>query len=293
MKTFTVDLYEYFGQPKPEGGVGYLTCYLQETPMEISRGRLCPAMLVIPGGGYSFVSEREADPIAFCYLAKGFCSFVLHYAVAPLKFPVQLREAVMAMRYIRENAQRFGVHPRRIAAIGFSAGGHLCGTLGTMYDCPEVADLATGDAARPDGLVLSYAVLLDKPATHEGTMENISGGDKALRARLSIDSQVRPDMAPTFLWHTADDATVPVCCSLITAQALAREKVPFALHVYPHGVHGLSLADDTVYPHGSIPEFSKGVTRWLDDSCDFLFEHGITAEDIGGRIHGGTQKVIN
>ena len=124
-------------------------------------------------------------------------------------------------------------------------------------------------------------------------MENISGGDKALRARLSIDSQVRPDMAPTFLWHTADDATVPVCCSLITAQALAREKVPFALHVYPHGVHGLSLADDTVYPHGGVPGFSKGVTRWLEDSCDFLFEHGLTAEDAGGRISGSTKQVVN
>lgn len=292
MKIYNVDLYEYFSQEKPEGAAGVLTCMLQETSQEISYIRQCPAILVIPGGGYSFNSDREAEPIAMRYMAKGYCAFVLRYSVAPLYFPTQLREAVMAMRYIRMNCTELGVHPNQIAAIGFSAGGHLCGTLGTLYDCPEVADLAVGEQARPDGLVLSYAVLLDKPSTDEETMENISNGDKELRARLAVDKLVRPDMPPVYLWHTATDKEVPVGCSLRTALALEENKVPFSLHVYAKGCHGLSLGDKTVYPHGKVPPYSPGLTTWLDESASFLEEHGFGAVDDGRRVSGSKKKLV-
>ena len=129
----------------------------------------------------------------------------------------------MAMRYIRRNAEFFEID--RIAALGFSAGGHLCGTLGTMYDCPEVADLGDASLLRPDALGLCYPVLIGWGPTHEGTFENISGGSPALRARLSLDKQVRPDMPPVFLWHTRDDNAVPCRNSLIMACALEEKGV--------------------------------------------------------------------
>ena len=137
MRVFTIDLYEHFSLPRPEGAAGTLTCYVQDiTAIE---NKLRPAMLVLPGGGYCFVSPREGEPIAQAYLARGYHAFVLDYSVFPARFPVALREAAMAMAYIRGNAEAFAI--RKVAAVGFSAGGHLCGTLGMMYDCPEVRDI--------------------------------------------------------------------------------------------------------------------------------------------------------
>ena len=97
---------------------------------------------MIPGGGYCHVSGREAEPVALRFVAAGYSAFILRYSVFPCRFPTQLREAAMAMRYIRENAEKFGICKDMVAATGFSAGGHLCGMLGMLFDCPEVADIA-------------------------------------------------------------------------------------------------------------------------------------------------------
>lgn len=270
----TIDLYEYFGLARPEGGEGILRCWVQETAGDISSDRANPAMLILPGGGYAYTSGREAEPVALRYAARGYSAFVLDYSCAPAAFPIPLREAVMAMRYIRSNAEKLHILPNQIAAVGFSAGGHLCGLLGTMFDCPEVADLACDRQARPDGLVLSYPVAVSHGSTHEGTFENISGGDAVLRSRLSLDRLARQDMPPVFLWHTRDDATVPVRNSLLLSVALEENDVPFAMHIYAHGCHGLSTADAMVYPVQAVPDVSPDVPGWLDASIAFLQEHG-------------------
>ena len=216
----TVNLYEHFGIPKVEGARGILVCQVAGELVALSEKRRRPAVLVIPGGGYTFTSEREAEPIAMHFLTRGYGAFTLYYTCAPQGFPVALREAAMAMRYIRENADQFGVEPSMVAAIGFSAGGHLCGTLGTMYDCPEVADIGDGSLIRPDALGLCYPVLVEWGRTHEGTFQNVSMGDAQLRKRLSLETQVRPDMPPVFLWHTRTDAGVPCRNSILMAAAL-------------------------------------------------------------------------
>lgn len=279
MTVTQLNLYEHFGIPAPEASVGKLTCYLPHITREISTTRKRPAVLVLPGGGYWFTSEREGEPVALRFAAKGYAAFVLEYSCTPHAFPVALREACMAMRYIRENAAEFCVDPGMVAAIGFSAGGHLCGTLGTMYDCPEVADLGDASLLRPDALGLCYPVLIGWGPTHEGTFENISGGNPELRARLSLDKQVRPDMPPVFLWHTRDDNAVPCRNSLIMACALEEKGVDLALHLYRHGQHGLSLADETVYPAHGVPAASPGVTGWLDAMVDFFRETGFHITD--------------
>lgn len=279
MRVFNANLYEYFNIPKPENAVGDITGWIYHTSREVSKNRRRPAVLVIPGGGYGFTSDREAEPVAFEFLNRGYVPFVLRYSCVPCKFPTQLREAAMAIRYIRENAAQFGINPAMVATIGFSAGGHLCGMIGTMYDCPEVIDIGPANLLRPDALAMCYPVTLGWGLTHEGTMENISGGDPLLRQRLSLDQQVRPDMPPVFLCHTRDDKSVPCRNSLIFAEKLNEVGVEFALHLYHHGQHGFSLADERVY--GAIlPAFSRDVSSWPEACTQFWQEIGFHCTDV-------------
>lgn len=279
MEIKIVDLYKEYGLEKPEGAVGRLICYIQDIPNCVGTERESPAMLILPGGAYRFTSEREAEPIALRFLAKGYCAFVLHYSCAPLPFPHALREAVMAMGYIRRNSEAFRVNPNMVAAMGFSAGGHLCGTLATMYDCPEVADLGLDGLTRPDAVALCYPVAVSHGPTHEESFDNVSGGDPALRRRLSLDALVRPDMPPVFLWHTRDDGAVPVRNSLVLSTALDAAGVSFTMHIYAHGNHGLSNADDTVYPTYQLPETSWDVPNWVESLQKFLAEQGFRIID--------------
>ena len=279
MNIKTVDLYEYYGITAPEGAKGQLTCLSDTTSPEVSSSRVRPAVLVLPGGGYWFTSDREATPVALRFLARGYAAFILRYTCVPQQFPVALREACMAMRYIREHAGEFEVDPKMVSAIGFSAGGHLCGTLGTMFDCPEVQDLGPAELLRPDALGLCYPVAVSWGKTHDGSFDNLCGSDAALRKRLSLDALVRPDMPPVFLWATRDDGAVPCRNSLILACAMEEAGVDFTFHLYHHGEHGLSLADDTVYGTHRIPEASPDISAWPEAMMQFFREKGLKAVD--------------
>lgn len=278
MHTITLDLYEHFGLNRAGDG-GVLRIWKTETSPEISPARLRPAVLILPGGGYARTSAREAEPVALRFAAAGYVPFVLDYSCAPSVFPVALREAALAMRYIRENAAALEVNPQMVAALGFSAGGHLCGTLGTLFDCDEVLDIGSARLLRPDALVLCYPVAVSWGATHDGSFVNISGGDERLRQRLSLEKCVRRDMPPVFLWHTRDDASVPVRNSLILAIALETAGVDFVLHIYRHGQHGLSTADAMVYPAYAVPDVSRDVPGWLESAMTYLAEIGFQIRD--------------
>ncbi len=282
MRTEIVDLYQYFGEKRPEGAKGMLQCLLPQNPENIKADRLHPAVLIMPGGGYAYVSNREAEPVALRFAARGWCAFILDYSVAPHTYPTALREAAMAMAYIRSNAEKLLVAPDMVAAIGFSAGGHLCGCLGTLYDSHAVEDLGSAQLLRPDALGLCYPVALAWGRTHEGSFENITGGDEALRQQLSLDKLVRPDMPPVFLWHTRQDEAVPCRSSLLTAVALEEAGIPFAMSIYHRGPHGLSVADETVYPAGQVPAVSAGVPRWPEEMMAFFGEMGLTLADREG-----------
>ncbi len=279
INTEIVDLYQKYGDSREGAKDGRLLCWTWRTWAGFSPRRRRPAVLIIPGGGYEHVSPREAEPVAMRFLARGYSAFVLEYSCAPSRFPTALREAAMAMRFIRENADAFEVDPRQVAAVGFSAGGHLCGTLGTLWDSPEVADIAPAGLLRPDALGLCYPVALAWGSTHEGSFEKLSGGDKALRAKLSLDALVRRDMPPVYLWHTRDDASVPVRNSLILAQALDEAGIPFAMEVFRQGPHGLSTADRQVYPGANMPEISRDIVKWPEKMMDFFEDCGFSIID--------------
>lgn len=280
MEIKSIDLYQHFDLPAPAGAVGTLCCYISHTPDTVSAHRTRPAVLILPGGGYSHTSLREAEPVALRFLSRGYVAFVLHYSCAPAFFPTQLREAALAMRYIRENADAMEVDTHMVAAMGFSAGGHLCGTLGTLFDSPELADIAPPQLLRPGLIALCYPVAVEWGVTHAGTWQNIAHGDTALRHRLSLDRLVRADMPPVFLWHTRDDASVPVRNSLVLAQALDAVGVDFAMHIYRHGAHGLANADITVAPSYALPDVSADVGQWFDALLGFFAEKGFQINDF-------------
>ena len=284
MQQKIVDLYKYWQLERPAGAAGFLTCYGQNVPKAMGVRRVRPAVLVIPGGGYGHVSPREGEPVALRFLARGYCAFVLEYSVAPLRFPVQLREAAMAMAYIRQNAEDFEADPAMVAAVGFSAGGHLCGTLGLLFDSQEVRDIASAACLRPDALGLCYSVAVSWGPTHEGSFDNLCGADEALRQRLSLDRLVRPDMPPVYLWHTRDDGSVPCRNSLILAKAAEEMGIPVGLRLYLHGKHGLSTADEQVYPVGQVPPHSPELPRWPEEMMSFFEELGLKIKDLEQRL---------
>ena len=227
------------------------------TPFLVPGGGPRAAVVVCPGGGYAGLAPHEGAPVARWLNSLGIAAFVLQYRVAPYKHPWPLADAQRAIRTIRHRAAEWGVDPGRVGILGFSAGGHLTATAGTHWDRGDVGaeDPIARQSCRPDLLVLCYAVVTFGVFRHEGSMHNLIGAQPSeeLRRSLCNEEQVGADTPPTFLWHTADDAGVPVENSLVFAAALSRHRVPFALHVYESGRHGLGLAagDPDV---GSWPE---------------------------------------
>ncbi len=280
MMNDTVDLYGHFGLEKPDGAVGELDCLIPSIPPELASGRNIPAVLILPGGGYHHTSAREGEPVALRFAARGFAAFVLRYSCAPCRFPVALREVAMAMRFIREHAGEWHIGGNMVAAMGFSAGGHLCGTLGTLFDSPEVADIGAAELLRPDALGLCYPVTVSHGKCHGGSFHNLCGENGQLRERLSLERLVRRDMPPVFLWHTREDESVPCWGSLVFARALEEADVPFAMHIYRHGRHGLATADHTGLRIRDAAQVGRDVPGWIDECIGFFREAGLDTIDI-------------
>lgn len=277
----TVDLYRYYNVTLPHSeGAGMMISCSSDLRREV-KPKIRPAMLIFPGGGYEFLSEREKEPIALKFMAAGFHAFMLSYSLKPFSYPAQLTEAAMAIRYIREHADMLHIDPEHIAAIGFSAGGHLCGTLATCFDDECVTKLfPEKEACRPDAVVLSYPVISSDPAiAHMGSFDNFCAKDPALKRRFSLETRVTERSSPAFLWHTADDDCVPVQNSLRFAAAYTEKKVPYELHVFDHGVHGSSLCSDEVYEENSA-NIDPHNAHWLDLAIEWLRGRGFRPRTV-------------
>jgi acetyl esterase/lipase len=229
------------------------TLDLYPVPGDASRG----AVLVCPGGGYAGRAPHEQAPIANLFNDAGLHAFVVQYRVAPHRHPAPLLDASRALRTIRRNAGAWQVAPDRIAVCGFSAGGHLAASLGVHFDLDvlRIGDDLDEVNPRPDALILAYPVISTEDFAHRGSFQNLLGPDPdpQLLTMMSLEQQVTNRTPPAFLWHTSDDAVVPVKNSLRFAEALREHEIPFELHVYPYGVHGLGLA-----------EAQSNVATWTD-----------------------------
>ena len=250
----------------------FLTTYIAD-----ERRLLRDAILVIPGGGYGRVcDDREGEPIALAFLAAGLNAFVLHYSVGQkAKFPRPLVDASLAMQHIRAHADEYGIDPRRVFAVGFSAGGHLCASLGSLWNLPalreELPDMPSG-INRPTGTVLCYAVLSATVATHMDSFYNILGtktpSDEEL-ARYSIDHCVHEGTSPAFFMHTYDDPLVPLMGALVTMQAMREKDIPFGVRIYPHGNHGIALSTELT-GFGNPDLAPADGARWVADAAEWM-----------------------
>jgi acetyl esterase/lipase len=228
------------GQPVPT-----LSTYL------LRSSRPTGFIIVLPGGGYTGKADYEGAPIAEWLNQSGISAAVLDYRVAPYRHPYPLLDAKRAIQSVRAHSSDWNIDPNRVAILGFSAGGHLAALTGTHLEAfPDTPDDHTGRLnARPDALILCYPVISFGEFGHVGSMESLLGAEPSteLRQALSNELQVTSQTPTAFIWHTAADETVPVENTWLFAQALHNHKVPFELHVFPEGPHGMALAlDDSV-----------------------------------------------
>jgi len=241
--------YEKAGLPAPEQPA-LLEPFCLPASEEIGK-KAHPAVVICPGGGYDFCSQREAAPVAMRFAGQGVQAFILWYH-CKTPFPNNLIELAAAVAYVREHAAEYEVDPARISVCGFSAGAHLAGSLAVYWNREPVTG-AFSDAAlcRPNAQILCYPVISAGEFAHRGSIVNLVGEQDGIdyhnpRAdAVSLEKQVSADTPPCFCWHTSDDNCVPVQNSLLYLSALAGLNIPFEAHYYPHGAHGLSLCDET------------------------------------------------
>lgn len=244
-------------QSQEDNFVPYMETFLLDTSLPAG------AVVILPGGGYGHRAEHEGKPIAEFFNSKGFHAFVIQYRISPNRHPAPLADVARALRIIRSNAKDWNVKADKIAVCGFSAGGHLTGSIGVHYDLvqTEADDLAGKVSARPDALILCYPVISAKRFPHAGSFENLlgKGYSEDMRDLMSLEDQVSETTPPSFLWHTAEDGGVPVENSLQFCSSLSRFNIPFELHVFPKGNHGLGLA--SAFPE--IAVWSELCADWL------------------------------
>lgn len=249
-----------------EGSLDYarLETYILDTPAEKIKIKKRPMILICPGGGYHMTSYREGEPLAMHFLSRGYHACVLRYSVTPAQFPTQILEVGQAMKIFHEYAREWNIDTKRIFIQGSSAGGHLAASFGIFWNQEFMAARVDTEKEnlRPAGIMLSYPVITsDIRYAHMDSFRNLLGDKfETSLEQMSLENQVTHTMPPTFLWHTAEDETVPVENSLLMAMALRRAKVAVELHIFPKGEHGLSLAT-------SLVEREDGSGVQLDCAC--------------------------
>lgn len=225
-----------------------LTTYLWDHSPEIAITRR-PVILICPGGGYSWVSDREGEAVALRFMSMGFHAAVLRYSVAPDRFPTALTQLAKAVSILRENSAAWHIDAEKVIVMGFSAGGHLAASLGVFWNRPFLCDAAgcSAETLRPNGLILSYPVITSDPQhAHQDSFRKLLGEDATVQMleMVSLEKQVGSHVPRTFLWHTMEDSTVPAENSLLFVQSLLRHGIPVEFHLYEKGPHGLSLASE-------------------------------------------------
>ena len=266
MDTYTINLAE---KPTEYGFMPTMKAYILEKSEYGPR----PLVIVCPGGAYGFVCEGwEGERVAMAYAAAGFHTVVVDYCVSPHRHPLPIRSVAAAIASCRAHAQEWQVDSQKIAVCGFSAGGHLAASISTLWNAPEVftEEEIASEIYKPNASILCYPVITSGDKAHKDSIKNLTGtADETdpLWELMSLENQVNDKTPPAFLWHTFEDEAVPVENSMYYAAALRRHNIPFELHIYPKGGHGMSLCTK------EIPRTKSLLTRdydWIHLSIDWL-----------------------
>lgn len=249
-----------------------LTAYLQEVAGEFQFAKR-PAILVLPGGGYAMCSDREADPVALAYMRAGYQAFVLRYSTGKNKtWPNPLEDYEQAMALLQERAEEWHLDSSRIAAVGFSAGGHLCACAATIA------------RHKPAAAILVYPSILKDIC------------DMCQPGMPQPNEHVTGETSPCFLVAARDDRTVDVKNSLMMQLALAEKGIPFESRIYSYGGHGFSTGEDWILNNSCSPRLPD----WVDDSIGWLKEtlgtltmKGFSEPNIAVSKNGDTAPVLS
>ena len=246
----------------------YLETYISEQLGDYTRN----AILILPGGTYGTLSKREGEPIAQAFIPYGYNAFVLNYSVGRKRpFPVQLIEVSRAIKHIKDNAKQYHINPDRVFVLGFSAGGHLAASLGTMWDLKKIyeeIDMPYG-YNRPTGMMLIYSVINGyETFANQATFCNLLCTDNPKLDDLytcSVDKNIKQNTVPAFLVHTSNDEMVNVKNSLAMANALEEKGHKFELHIYPDGPHGMALGN-AITECGNSRWNNIAVSKWVEQA---------------------------
>lgn len=246
-------------------GKAFLTCYIQEPSIEMKAMAKKSAVLVLPGGGYIFISDREAEPIALAYANKGFQTFVLRYSVGKNAGGCKpLKEASDTIGIIRQNADEWNIISDQIAVCGFSAGGHLAAWVGLKGE------------KRPNAMILGYpAVELIGSEKNSMLIQTLLGKvdySQEEAMEFNLKNHVKDDSIPMFCWHTFEDELVNIGGIVRFIEAYAKNKRPFECHIFQQGEHGLALANH-VTANGRASYFDLHASKWLEMSVEWLYRN--------------------
>lgn len=235
------------------------------------------AMVICPGGGYGGLAGHEGEAYAMFLRDNGIAGFVLKYRLgsAGYRHPIMLQDVSRALRLVRANAGEWKLDSKRIGVMGSSAGGHLASTLLTHFNSgkSDAEDVIERQSSRPDLGILCYPVITMGEWTHGGSKKNLLGENPSaeLIKELSNELQVTKETPPTFIFHTVEDKGVPVENALAFASALRKADVPFDLHIFEKGPHGMGLGFKVYSPYDPTK-----LHPWTQNCLFWLKQQGFT-----------------
>ena len=248
--------------PIPGHEEATLEGYILDCEISLGQDSKRPAIVVCPGGGYLYCSPREAEPVALRYAARGFHAFILRYSTrwdAADFSPLQ--EVSWVIGYLREHAEEWHIDPNKIATCGFSAGGHLALAAGVLGE------------NKPNAMILGYPAVTTPNHPQANFMVKLLSGKKEVTdedcARFSLEKFITKEAPPVFMMATAEDGLSPYG-ALLVANCYSRLGLGYELHMFQHGPHGYSLADETT-ADGSQQMLNSSVAHWHDLSIDWLY----------------------
>lgn len=258
-----------------------LYIYEEDLSYEINLNRRFLPLLIIPGGDYEFTSFREKEPVALKFLSEGFASFVLEYSCGEkAKFPLQLLEGYLALDYINKNKEELHIDISKLGLIGFSAGAHLNGLLSSSYLKEEFIEEYKLNIPKIAYSAYGYPVVNQYDEPREQSFINLFKNEKLrMQSDLSLPKLINKNNPRAFIFSTVEDSVVPIKNTISLISAYKENAVPFEVHIFEHGEHGLSLGNISVYNLKYLDEFSKTNSKWFDLFLIWLKHNKIVIEE--------------